>query len=51
MIAGLQGLPYEEKLRELNLCTQVERRKNSIWSKYLKSCVGSTTWIFHPGSH
>ena len=27
MIAGLQGLPYEEKLRELNLCTLVERRK------------------------
>ena len=25
MIAGLQGLPYEEKLRELNLCTLVER--------------------------
>ena len=27
MIAGLQGLSYEEKLRELNLCTLVERRK------------------------
>ena len=27
MSAGLQGLSYEEKLRELNLCTLVERRK------------------------
>ena len=26
-IVGLQGLTYEEKLRELNLCTLVERRK------------------------